>query len=100
MADQGQGAAPLRQALAIAVVQRRRQSAEVQKWKQRVEECEEDIKRLRQEDPLQLLARLGAAPQLMDAAEHTCDYSSVPLWQRAFNSLEAEQQRFLGTLQR
>lgn len=94
----------LRQALAIAIVSRRRDG----KWRQRAEELEREVQMLRQSprtrDPLQLLAALQATPGAQSAPpDQRPDYSELSnavLWQQAGMVINAEQQQFLDTLQR
>ncbi|GAB4814264.1 hypothetical protein N2152v2_001310 [Parachlorella kessleri] len=102
-ADQGRLAPPLRQALAVAIVQRRRQDAEAQKWTHEVKELEEEISQLRQspakEEPLQLLGRLADSALEVADEQAVIDLSSAELWHQALATLSAHQQ-FLNTLQR
>lgn len=90
----------LRQALAIALVQRRRGCAEVDKWRARTAQLELKLEARRLptlEHPLQLLARLE--PGLEEPADQAGELGAAALWQQAAACLP-DQRGVLDLLQR
>lgn len=92
----------LRQALALAIVQKRRKSAEISKWRKKSDELEQEVKRLKStpalEDPIKLVAKLIKHDDKESLKQLPC--CQTLLWKHTEERLSLEQRYLLGQVQR